>query len=278
MVQMILPSGMVGEVRKIKGTEIAAIAEQADGAETSDGGFGPMLNGCWLNTVDPGPYRFLTAGDSKPPWSRVLKGDLLFGLVFLRRISLTDGDDFDFDAHCEECRKKIPWSVRLSDVPLRALSAESRKRLTDGQPFETTAAGVKVTYDLQTLDQEPAIKKLMKQMKRTRSTLVDLIFGQVRTIEGVPNDPRKRYQFLADLSMGELQDLQATMEESDCGFETEIEVKCQNEACQWEQPVNLPLLNRRFFSPKKRQKVMKEEPEEEPKQAALAFGVASSEG
>lgn len=252
MSKLPLPSGLVGDVRKIKGVEIANIAESADGGGPADGGFSSLLSGCWVETLDAGPYSFVAPGTTKPDWSRILKGDLLVGIVHLRQISLTDGDEFDFDAHCEECRKKIPWTVKLSELPMKTLPEASAEKVKAGVSFETIVAGRTLKYQLQTLAQEEPVLKLMKQMSRKRATIVDILLGQTTFVEGVKPDLRARWSFLSQLSMGELFDLQSEMAANDCGLDTSINVQCQNRDCLWEQAVHLPLLNRRFFSPKKR--------------------------
>jgi hypothetical protein len=263
-----LPSGLVGDVRKIKGVELAHIAEQVDGPGSSDGGFTTLLNGCWQTTLDPGPYPNLGAGDVKPDWKAILKGDLIVGVKFLRQISLTDGDVFDFDAQCEECRSKIPWSVKLSELPIRKLSPESRERLKSHKPFDITiykdGQGFPATFNLATLAQEEPVARLMKQTKRSQATIIDTICGQIVAIQGVNPDIKARWRFLSELGMGELQDLRGAMDELDCGLETAIEVRCQNKQCQWEQEVNLPLLGRRFFAPKKRSKAKAEDSDPQP--------------
>lgn len=251
-----LPSGMTGDVRKIKGTEITVLAEQSEGSGSSDGGFASLLNGCWLRTTDKGPYPFVAVGDTKPDWERVLKGDVLKGLVDLRRVSLTDGDDFDFDVQCEECRSKIKWSVKLSVLPVRKLPKESFDAIAEGRPFSVLISkdGTKhkATFNLQTIGQEKPIAKLMKQQNRSTGTIVDVLCSQIVSIEGVKPDIKARHRFLTDLGYGELLDLRAELDSHDCGIDTAIEVRCQNKQCQWEQEVALPLLGRRFFSQKKR--------------------------
>jgi hypothetical protein len=252
--QLDLPSGLIGDVRKIKGVEIAQMAESAAGGGLADGGFTSLLGACWDATVDPGPYVFAQAGAVKPDFKRVLKGDLLAGIIFLRRVSLTDGDSFDFDARCEECGKKIQWTKRLSELEFKKLPKDSVARMKASEPFETSAGGLRVFFNLQTLAQEEPIQRLMKQQKRQKSTIVDTLCSQVVRIDGLkdPKNIKQQWRFLSELSMGELYDLQAAMAEPDCGVDTAIEVRCQNVDCLWEQEVNLPLLSRRFFAPRKR--------------------------
>lgn len=253
--QLTLPSGLAGDVRKIKGIEINAMAAQADGVGEADGGFSTLLGGCWLGTTDRGPYpptRFKQVGDKVTPlWGKILKGDLLAGIVFLRQVSLTDGDEYDFDVQCQECRKPIQWSLRLSHLPIRPLPEASAERLRAGEPFEARVDGRVVLFDLQCMEQEEPIARLMKQQKRMRGTIVDVLAGQVRSVDGVAPGIKARWEWISSLDMDQLYELQAQMEDADCGVETETEVICKRRECQEQQRVNLPF-GRRFFSPKKR--------------------------
>jgi hypothetical protein len=278
-----LPSGMAGDVRKIKGTEIAVLAEQTEGVGgNADGGFTSLLNGCWLRTLDKGPYPHVSTGDAKPNWKLLLKGDVLFGVVELRRISLTDGDTFDFDSKCEECNAKIPWSVKLSELPVRKLPAASFEAISEGRPFrvdiEKDGAKHAATFRLQTIGQEEPIARLMKQTKRSTATIVDVICAQIETVQGVNPDIKARYRFLSELSMGELFDLRAKLDEHDCGIDTLIEIRCQNKACGWEQEINLPLLGRRFFSPKKRLTKKADDDSEQDDSSSTSSEVSTSTG
>lgn len=257
MTTLEFPSGLHGEVRKIKGHEIAAIAEQAD---SGSNGFNTIMSGCWQQTLDVGPYAFLRTGDAKPDWGRLLKGDLLYGIIQLRRISLTDGDNYDFDVPCEECRAKIKWTVKLSDLTVQKLSADAKEMVRAGAPFNTSIAGRAIQFHPQCVAHEEPVARLMKRQQRTAAVIQDVLVGQIVSIEGVPNDILARWKWLSDLSMGELYDLRAAMEENDCGVQTGIEVQCQERSCRWVQEVNLPL-GKRFFSPRKREKPVSSSPD-----------------
>jgi hypothetical protein len=274
--EITFPSTMVGDLRKIRGQEIAEVAEQVDGGGAADGGFSAILGGCWVSTIDRGPYpshvfeaappkmprRDRRAGAYRTPaeptsttggpdWRRALKGDLVAGVIHLCRISITDGDDYEFDVPCRACGKPIEWELKLSDLPVRVLPPDSLKRLRAGEPFEATVAGRKVLFDLQTHAGEEPVAALMKQQQRKTATIVDALASQVRSVDGVGSDLRARWAWLADLSMGELQDLQEEMEDADCGVDTGIRVGCAR--CSYEQEVNVPL-DRRLFSPRRRKR------------------------
>jgi hypothetical protein len=274
-VELSFPSTMVGDLKKLGGREIAQVAEQVDGVGASDGGFASILGGCWVATLDRGPYpahafgaeatpigkpirrkghrpnQLVEVKGDVPNWPRVLKGDLVAGLIFLAQISITDGDDYPFDVPCQSCGKPIPWEVKLSDLPVKVLPEESIAKIRAGEPFETMMAGKKVLFDLQTAAAEEPVARLMKQTGRKVGTIVDVLAAQVRSIDGVGADLKARWAWLAELSLGELQDLQYAMQDVDCGVETEIGVGCGK--CGYEQEVNLPL-DRRLFSPRRRRR------------------------
>jgi hypothetical protein len=247
-----LPSSMVVDLRKLDGKHMAELAEAADGSGPSDP-FSSVLSRCWARTVDAGPYGFAVAGDAHPEIRRLLKGDVLRAFVAIRQISLPEGDVYDFDVKCEECNGKIPWTVNLSEVPVKALPPESIERYRSGRPFEAKIPGVSevVHFHLQTLEQEDDIKKILKQQKRKKATLVDVLVAQTASIEGVGPDLRARWRWFSSLSMGDLLTVQEAFEAPDCGMETAIEVRCPAVDCGWEQEVAIPF-GKRFFSLRKR--------------------------
>lgn len=274
--ELSFPSTMVGDLRKFSGREIAQIAEQVDGVGAADGGFAAILGGCWVATLDHGPYpahvfesapeesdkkprgrgayhtgATPTTKEGAPIWSRVLKGDLVAGLIFLAQTSITDGDDYPFDVPCQSCGKPVPWEIKLSDLEVRTLPKSSIEKIRAGEPFEATCAGKKVMFDLQTAAAEEPVARLMKQTGRKVGTIVDVLAAQVRSVEGVGADLKARWAWLAELSLGELQDLQADMQEVDCGVETGFDIECKR--CGYEFPTHVPL-DRRLFAPRRRRR------------------------
>jgi hypothetical protein len=249
------PSGLTAEVRKIRGVELVRLAEQADDeAETS--AFGQVLGACWIRTIDPGPYPFVKAdSEERPPWPRILKGDVLFAFVYLRRISMPDGNSYDFDVRCEECRKRYGWTIDLAkDLKVKPLPPESVERIKAGEAFETCMHdGRRIRFALQTTDQEAPMLRLMKQQKRTRTTFVDVLASQTISIEGVNPDLRARWRFLSELDLDELYGLREAFEAPDCGLDTAIQTRCTKAACSWVQDVNLPL-GKTFFAPRRKPK------------------------
>lgn len=248
------PSGLTAEVRKIRGVELVKLAEQADDAAPADA-FGQVLGACWIRTIDPGPYPFVKGeSEERPPWGRILKGDVLFAFVYLRRISMPDGDVYDFDVRCEECRARYGWTLNLArDLSVKPLPSESAERIRRGDCFETKIRDRVVRFNLQMTSQEEPMLKLMKQQKRGRSTFVDVLASQTVSIEGVNPDLRARWRFVSELELDELYALRDAFEEPDCGLDTAIQTRCTKRACGWVQDVNLPL-GRTFFAPRRKPK------------------------
>lgn len=256
------PSGLKATVRKIRGAELNALAQESDESTVSDGGFGAVLSPCWLETADPGPYPNLATGSDKPVFSRLLKGDLLYGFIFLRRISKPDGDLYDFPIKCEECDKRYDWTLKLTDLPIRVLTPESQAVIKSGRPFSTTllSDGRAVTFHPQYVPQEDEIRELMRRQKREKATILDILAAQTVTIDGVGPDMRARWRFLGDLDIDDLEDLQAKFEAVDCGVDTAIRTRCTNAKCKWTQDINLPF-GKSFFARKR--STPKAEPDED---------------
>ncbi len=243
-----LPSGLVLEVRKMKGSELVTLAENASGTGASNP-FGAILGPCTLDTLDPGPYRHLTAGGGKPSqWDRIMKGDLLAGVLFLRRISMEDGDLYDFNLRCAECEDPIPWTLRLSKLPVRPFPPDSFARYKEGEPMIAKVKHEGVEHVCRfwpgTVKQEDEVRDLNKTQRRRRVTDLDLLAAQTVSI-GDPADPKSmivsplgRRQWFEDLSVGEVLEARRLYDEQDCGIDTALDVVCPG--CGWRQTTAVP--------------------------------------
>lgn len=268
-----LPSGLKGEVRKIRGSETIELAERAT-SQGQGNSIGAVLRGCWLQTLDPGPYAHAADGQG-PDWDRVLKGDLLAGLLALRAASVVDGARYDFHVQCTACKVRYGWTVLdlMNDLPVRRLPAESAERLRAGLPFQATAAdpdGPQVlravtanaagaaatpgthalTFDLMLPAQDAVLRALMKSMGRKRATPVESLAAQTRTIDGEARSPAARQRFFKDLDLGELNRLRDLYDAADCGIDVDILTTCPEE-CGWQQETALPF-GRTFWRPETR--------------------------
>ncbi len=261
-----LPSGLKGEARKIRGSEAIELAERA--GDPKGNSLGSILGGCWLRTVDPGPYDHAAEGRREVDWDRALKGDLLAGLLQLRAASVPStrevkasdpwpGARYEFRVQCERvgCRKTYPWVILdvVKDLPVRTLSAASAARVRSGEKFSATAVdadGVEhaLTYDLMLPEQDPVLRTMLKQLNRKRVTAVESLATQTRTVDGAAKSPAVRQAFFRDLDLGELNRLRDLYDESDCGVTVEVLTECQEPDCGWEQVTSLPF-GRTFWRP-----------------------------
>src|SRR5690606_9165976 len=124
---------------KVKELNILSNRRLARGGQQVD----TILGRRWLSTLDPGPY---AVGERGLDWDRVLQGHRFYALLRIRMLSL--GEDYAFAVACQSdaCRHRFEWELSLGDLPVRALSEESRERFRTGNRFETwlPCAGTRV--------------------------------------------------------------------------------------------------------------------------------------
>lgn len=244
------PSGLRGEVRKLRGSEVNILSDKkkARSGKATD----EILQACWTETHDPGPYTFLEEGGSVP-WNKILVCDRFFTTVAIR--IATYGPDFVFKTRCGEssrigCGTSFEWEMNLKkDLPYYELPEESREAISKGSNlFEASVAGKVVHFRLPTGADEKRAIKLARQNQGSES-ITNALASRIVEIE----DVGKRFQdidsFLQktdfDLQLALLND----MDEHDGGFETSVEVQCPE--CDNVYEVNLPFGGAEFWTPRK---------------------------
>jgi hypothetical protein len=234
------PSGLTGRIRGMKVREERILTDRRlarDGGQLDE-----LLAACWEETVDPGPYVF----DGKVDWSRVLQGDRFYALLQLR--CMTYGPDYAFSVTCAEtaCRARIQWELSLQNLPVQALSIESRAAFQAGNRFETRLpdAGKRVVFKLLTGADD---RKLVALKKTAGERMLSAVLAyRMHEVEGV--EAKDRRAFLEDLSMADADFLQVEFDRVDCGVETSIDIECPE--CWATQEIELPF-DRSFFQPSK---------------------------
>ena len=258
------PSGLKGEARRIKGHEIQAIADKlADDEDVSEAGLISVLNGCWVNTIDSGPYSCVSTGTVNVPWRKVLKGDLIPALLNIRVGSFRDGKDYTFLTRCPLCKKPFRWTIDIKKALLsrtRPLSDAGRAHLDEGgsdlcmnlevlPDMGGEGRIVPITYRLATLQRDKAAEKWKKQQLRRKERvskediIIDQLANQITGIEGKGGrelDHRKRWKWVKDLGAQEIYDLRDAFEAAECGIDTSVTVRCENASCEYEFDVDLP--------------------------------------
>jgi hypothetical protein len=238
------PSGLVGEVRGFKVKEANILADKA--ALKKGTAYDTILSGCWLNTVDPGPYPWLEAG--KPvDWSKALVCDRFYALLQIR--AATFGEDYAFKLKCQNsaCGEAFEWEIKVADLPIKQLPEFSKDVLRGGSTrFETTLSdGKRCWFKLLNGAAEAAAANSMRLANGRR--IVFSLMQRIEEVEGVPRAQLSRY--LDDLDLGELFSLVEQFDEADGGVETLIDVECPH--CGTTQGVQLPF-GQDFFSPPKK--------------------------
>lgn len=249
-----LPSGAIGKARKFKTGDLQDLADGMEDDDLSAEGIFLLVRSSWIEVVDPGPYaeEIMRHGTGQPEWPRVLKGDLLGALLQTRVGSFRDrGDMYEFDIECagDKC-PPIEWEIDLNEAILsraKPLPESSYEHLRTGEPLTTKLYdGTEVRFRLQTTANEAPVDELRRQQlkqKRRKSpkpNMIDQLASQIISVQGKNlSNIRQIWQWVHALELQDALDLQQAFEAADCGYETEIEVRCNQ--CRRVQQVDLPL-------------------------------------
>jgi len=240
MSQVTCPSGLVLEIRGLKNKEINILTDKQ---AIRDGKVQQQILAASCTVVDAGPYN---EPNGKPfSWPDVLIADQTVALIAVR--CLTFGSEYDIDVHCDQCRKRISWTVDLSqDLTVEPLSADTLKVFAQGNRFETVlpSTGKKVWFCLTT---GGLIQRLQKVIDKNPDKLWTIsLAARILEIEGVTDMDRKR--FLDEMDAGDTMRLREAFEEHEGGIDTDIVAECSG--CMSEQEISLPL-GHTLFLPRK---------------------------
>ena len=240
---VICPSGLKGEVRKLKVKEANMLADAAGirRGTTID----EILRSVWLGCTDPGPYQ--PRPDGGLDWSKVLICDRFFTVVQVR--IATYGPDYAFPVQCtaQTCREKFEWELDLNELDFKKVPDASIAKFAAGNRFETIipSTGRRVTFKLQTGEDEAKAAKLARGRREEIMTMA--LAARIVEVDGVHNNDKLR--FLDNLDMDDSVALIDQMDAADGGLETSVEVECP--ACGNVMEVAVPF-GRDFWLPSKR--------------------------
>lgn len=252
MKEIVCPSGLTFRARKFGGRIFAQLAAKNDDIGT----LGDIVEQCCVEITDPGPYAI--GKDGKINWRRVLAGDLAVAFVGIRSISLPathDGDTFTWTLKCSnlDCRDddnkrfEYVWTVRVEDVPLEKLSAETRDLVKKGNVFRGKLLDDRgFTYKLPTDEDAPVIRRLLAESgidrtKLTGDNVVEvlrpfLVAARVLSVEGCSSVAAAREEIL-DGDMTTILDVEKQIVDRDGGFGA-FQAKCPS--CGTERDLTLP--------------------------------------
>lgn len=251
MPQITCPSGLAGEIRKLKVKEENLLADTRK--VRSGKALAETLAGVWLQTTNPGPYKIQDGGS--PDWRRVLMGDHFYAMLQMR--IATYGSTYVFKTQCVNgfCRAPFEWEIDLNDLPVKNLSAESRDKFLNGNEFSTTLAnGDVVRFKLLLAD---AQERMMKVKAESRDKMVtEALRMQIIEVHATGNRLIRGKVplsgWIEDLDADVASDLRDAFDDAGCGVETSVEITCPH--CDTVGEIELPFGGREFFSRSKRQK------------------------
>jgi hypothetical protein len=140
------PSGLVLDVRELKGREIRQIREVKNPLLT-------IAEGCTVKVVDAGPY-VLHDGKSVR-WGEALAGDMMTAILRVAEAGFGVKRKVPFECTDEDCRKRCPeptlWPLDLrADLAIRPISPEDLQAFLKDNRFEDVIEGARVVYRLPT--------------------------------------------------------------------------------------------------------------------------------
>ncbi len=251
------PSGLTGEIRNLKAKEMSILADPANRQQAMRGGkqkgkrahpLDPIYAGCWLKTLDAGPYAIPEG--APVPWPQILLCDRFFTLLHIR--DLTWGS-YEFkvkcaNAECPKHKKPFLWDLDLNQLDFKALPDASREKVAKGdRVFELQLNGATCKFRLLTGEDEansaglgddvPSHKKMLAQV-------ASRIFS-VSTIEDGDDDART--DWVGDLDLPDLYAASRAMDAVDGGVETRTKVECPE--CEEVFTVDVPFADSAFLAP-----------------------------
>ena len=250
--QVVLPSGMMGEVRGLSGRDGRYLTSQSTFQDGELEDF--ILSHCWTRTLDPGPYNLKGA---EPDWDAMLVGDRFYGLIATREATYPS-KDYPLKLQCGTCKKKFEWEISLSKLlaeKTRRLAPKDAETFKNGNRFTEVIPGTdtKFVFKLKTGGDA---KRTMKhiEMKKTgpkkqqerQNLMVDSLASYIISIDGVDKKKDAIFDYLEDLPLGSIDALMPLIQGYDCGVDTAIEVDCTH--CDRSMTIALPL-DLGFFMP-----------------------------
>jgi len=234
------PSGLRGTLRgmKVKDEQIFANRKLVK----SGLALSTLLNNCWEDTTDPGPY----VGMSHIDWHNLSSPDRTYALIHLR--AFTYGDEYEFRLTCDRCKHHHGWGVDLvKDLDVIDMHDAARASIREDQPYVIESkefgqiycrvpTGVDEAY-LATLDGKEDVKASIYQLARQIVKIADAEdFDSIMTL-------------VEDIPARVADDIRDQIDDIEGGVDTSFDVECPK--CESTQQVFLPF-EASFFSSRRR--------------------------
>lgn len=223
--EIVCPSGLAGEVRKLKGSEANILSDRkaAKKGETFD----KILDSCWTATGDAGPYEAMgvSTGAGRVPWPKILVCDRFYALTCIR--IATYGPAFIFPTQCKaaQCGARFEWEIDLAkDLPVLDLPEDSREAIATGSNrFQCEVGGHAIHFKLQDGAGE---RKTGKRATKNRDQLMTVgLSSRILQVDEITRG-REIDQWLKDTDMDLQFEMLRAFEAVDGGIEQAIEIEC----------------------------------------------------
>jgi len=247
MFEVTCPSGFQGVFRgmKVRDEQLFSDRKLAKSGRT----ISALLDACWLETKEQGPYVIPTA--TRPDWDAMLLADRTYLIVQLRIGSY--GENYDFRVTCGNCRNHFVWGVNLKELDVKPVSEAGKQHVKTGEPLLVDLPdGRKVKVKLLTGKDEEFIGKL--SAKDEVKTLTYHLSRRLLEIDG-----KTRWEdivkIVEDMETGVADHIWNVTDELEGGVDTSFDIECAE--CHRLQQVVLPF-EAGFFSSRKRFALSKE--------------------
>ncbi len=244
MENIICPSGLAGNIRGLRVKDQDLLSDRR---KIRQGGvMDLLLASCWLETTDPGPYKF----EGAPEFLKVLQGDRMHIAMQLRKITYGNGFMVTLSCPSTECSgKKFDMELPLDEFPVKPYPEESIARWQEGKLFTTKlpSAGKIASFKLFDGSDERNIAKIRE--RENTQLMSRLMRLRVKEVEGI--GPADLPKFIEEMEYADVSHLQDAWEDVEGGVDTSFEVDCP--VCGQGQEGDLPF-DTNFFSLSRRKK------------------------
>jgi hypothetical protein len=216
-------------VTEVKVREITGVEEDMLGAKNIPGGkkVTQLIANC-LERLGP-----ITDSPSLANAARgLVVGDRVFLMMAIRRVTL--GDEFPFEAQCDECEKKSLFMVNLAELETKKMPDPKKRVYTSTLP-----SGKVAQWHVMTGKEEESISKWQNLDQLSLALLM-----RVDTLDGAPTDMdvikalnMKDRNFLRDECFSAVEG----------GIETELELTCPQCGCEFKTELDVSQTG--FFFP-----------------------------
>jgi len=243
---IVCPSGLEGMIRPLNVGDINELSEKQKKGKDGKDRLNSMLSGVWQKTTNPSiyPSEVTAEGDRILRWGDFLAGDRSFLIYEARRI--TFGDDFFFTVPCPSCKRRIEWSIKLSDIESTGLSEEGVEAFSDGLhghvKIKLPICGQTVGVAILRCSVQHSVSKVSEQ--GSKATNEASLLCRLPYIEGA-SSPGERRKFIRGMHMLDMEFAKESWEKHDITVEDVARVEC--EGCGDVFDTGIPV-NARFFS------------------------------